>query len=72
MPKITTLEIDQDCPSTIDNGNVRPPRRLRNRERRTRAAAPGDSQTAQARYTEFLDVWKDADEDRSELAVRRQ
>ena len=36
MPKITTLAIDQDCPPTIENGKVRPPRRLRNRERRNR------------------------------------
>jgi tetratricopeptide (TPR) repeat protein len=28
----------------------------------------GDSQTARARYTEFLDLWKNADKDRPELA----
>src|SRR5207244_3232409 len=32
----------------------------------------GDSQTARARYTEFLDGWKDADEDRPELAVAQR
>ena len=36
------------------------------------AEALGDSQTARARYTEFLDVWKDADEDRPELAVAQR
>jgi integrase len=36
MPKITTLAIDHDRPPTIENGKVRPPCRLRNRERRTR------------------------------------
>lgn len=36
------------------------------------ADALGDSQTARTRYTEFLDVWKDADEDRPELAVAQQ
>jgi len=33
------------------------------------AESLGDLQTARARYTEFLDVWKDADNDRPELAV---
>ena len=33
------------------------------------AEALGDSQTARARYSEFRDVWKDADKDRPELAV---
>jgi tetratricopeptide (TPR) repeat protein len=36
------------------------------------AEALGDSQTARARYTEFLEVWKDADEDRPELAVAQR
>ena len=36
------------------------------------AEALGDSQTARARYTEFLDVWKDADENRAELAVAQR
>jgi len=36
------------------------------------AEALGNSQTARARYTEFLDVWKDADEDRPELAVAQR
>ena len=36
------------------------------------AEALGDSQTARARYTEFLDVWKDADKDRPELAVAQR
>jgi tetratricopeptide (TPR) repeat protein len=33
------------------------------------AESLGDSQTARARYTEFLDLWKDADKDRPELAA---
>jgi tetratricopeptide (TPR) repeat protein len=36
------------------------------------AEALGDSQTAQARYAEFLDLWRDADKDRPELAVARR
>ena len=32
----------------------------------------GDSQTARARYTEFLDLWKNADKDRPELAVAQR
>ncbi len=32
----------------------------------------GDSQTARARYSEFLDLWKNADKDRPELAVAQR
>ena len=33
------------------------------------AEALGDSQTARVRYSEFRDLWKDADKDRPELAI---
>jgi tetratricopeptide (TPR) repeat protein len=36
------------------------------------AEALGDSETARARYTEFLDLWKGADTDRPELAAARR
>jgi len=36
------------------------------------AEALGDSQMARARYSEFLDVWKDADKDRPEHAVAKR
>jgi type 1 fimbriae regulatory protein FimE len=43
MLKITTLAIDQEPSPTIENGKVGPPRRLRNRERRTREyLTPGE------------------------------
>jgi hypothetical protein len=31
----------------------------------------GDTPTARARYTQFLELWKDADHDRPELATAR-
>ena len=36
MPKITALAVTPDGPPTIENGKVSPPRRLRNRDRRSR------------------------------------
>jgi hypothetical protein len=36
------------------------------------AEALGDSQTARPRYTEFLNVWKDPDNDRPELAAAQR
>jgi hypothetical protein len=35
------------------------------------AQALGDSRMAGKRYTEFIEMWKTADEDRPELAVAR-
>jgi tetratricopeptide (TPR) repeat protein len=36
------------------------------------AEALGDKSTAVARYTQFLELWKDADHDRPELAIARR
>jgi tetratricopeptide (TPR) repeat protein len=36
------------------------------------AEALGDASTARARYTQFLELWKDADHDRPELAIARR
>ena len=36
------------------------------------AEALGDRSTALARYTEFLELWKQADQDRPELAIARR
>jgi len=36
------------------------------------AEVRGDRSTALARYTEFLELWKQADQDRPELAIARR
>jgi hypothetical protein len=36
------------------------------------AEALGDEQTAIMRYTEFLELWKNADKDRPEIAIARR
>ena len=36
------------------------------------AEALGDTSTALARYTQFLELWKHADHDRPELAIARR